>query len=106
VLNNPTFLEKMNKYPKVLTDTLERLIDATDKKDLLINTLLKRNGLIEMLDDEGANVLIRNHSDPDEIRDIILQSEFSGDDEDEEGMYESISLREFIVKRLRKNLIK
>ena len=106
VLNNPTFLEKMNKYPKVLTDTLERLIDGTDRKDLLINTLLKRNGLIEMLDDEGANVLIRNHSDPDEIRDIILQSEFSSDDEDEEGMYESINLKEFIVKRLRKNLIK
>jgi hypothetical protein len=84
ILNNPTFLTKMNKYPKILTDTLERMVNGTNAKDKLIEALLNRDGLIDMLDNEGADLLIRNHSDPNKVRDIILQHEFGGDDEPDE----------------------
>ena len=101
VLNNPTFLEKMNKYKGLLNYTIEQMVNATNAKDKLIEALLKREGLIEMLDEEGAQFLIKNHSNPDMIEEIILDAEMSDED-----LYESINLREFIVKRLRKNLIK
>lgn len=105
ILKNPSFLESMNKYKGYLTDTLERMINGTERKDDLINALLKRDGLIEMLDGDGEDLLVYNHSNKDYVRDILMQAELMGDD-DMEGMSESIKLREFIVKQLRKNLIK
>lgn len=105
ILKNPTFLVTMNKYKGYLTDTLERMINATDRKDDLIDALLKRDGLIDMLDGEGEDLLVYNHSNKDYVRDMLMQGEMMGDD-DEEGMYESNRLREFIVTQLRKRLIK
>ncbi len=101
VLNNPTFLEKMNKYKGLLTYTIEQMVNSTNAKDRLIEALLKRDGLIEMLDEEGAQFLIQNHSNPDMVEEIILDAEMSDDD-----LYESINLREFITTQLRKKLIK
>jgi hypothetical protein len=107
VLSNPTFLTKMNKYPKILTDTLERMINATNVKDKLINELLKRDGLIDMLDKEGVDLLARNHSDPDEVRDIILRHEFGGDEEpDEEPDEESADMEIAESKKKIKNILR
>lgn len=97
VLNNPTFLEKMNRYKGYLTDTLERMLNATDKKDLLIDRLLSRDGFIGMLDAEGEDLLIDNYSDPDKIRDLIFQDEFADDE-----MNESIKIKKQIITELRK----
>ncbi len=97
VLNNPTFLEKMNRYKGYLTDTLERMLNATDKKDLLIDRLLSRDGFIGMLDAEGEDLLIDNSSDPDKIRDLIFQDEFADDE-----MNESIKIKKQIITELRK----
>lgn len=105
ILNNPTFLEKMNKYPKILTDTLERLINSTNLKDKLIDTLLKRDGLIDMLDSDGAELLINNHSNPDYVRDIILQHEFGGDDEPDEPDDE-VNTRLTEAKKLIKSILR
>jgi hypothetical protein len=101
VLNNPTFLEKMNRYPKILTDTLERLINNTTAKDKLIDALLNRDGLIDMLDGEGEDVLIRNHSDPEKVKDIMIQHEFGGDEEpDEEEMDTRLAESKKIIKNI------
>lgn len=101
VLNNPRFLQKMNRYRGVLTDTLERLLNATDKKDLLIDKILEKDYIVGMLDSEGEDLLIDNSSDPDKVMTALYHS-----DDYEEEMTEMFNLREFIVKNLRKKLIK
>ena len=101
VLNNPRFLQKMNRYKGVLTDTLERLLNATDKKDLLIDKILEKDYIVGMLDSEGEDLLIDNSSDPDKVMTVLYHS-----DDYEEEMTEMFNLREFIVKNLRKKLIK
>ena len=99
IIKNPTFLEKMNRYRGVLTYTMEEMINASNYKDKLIEALLNKEGLINLLDEDGVELLISNHSDPDKIRDIIMQSEF--EDEEEEEMAE-MTLRETIVRELKR----
>jgi hypothetical protein len=96
VIKNPTFLEKMNRYRGALTYTLEEMIEASKYKDKLIEALLSKDGLIDMLDAEGAEVLINNHSDPDEVRDIIFQHEFDDEPEEEE---DELQMNETIRRR-------
>jgi len=95
ILKNPTFLEKMNRYKGTLTYTLEEMINASKYKDKLIEGLLNKEGLIDMLDEEGAELLINSHSDPDEVRDAILQYEIGDDD-----IYESNKIRGKIITEL------
>jgi len=104
ILKNPNFLNKMNKYKGVLTYTLEEMINASKYKDKLIEALLNKEGLINMLDEEGATLLMNNHSDPEKIEDIILQSEFDDELVDENVLYESNNIRVKIITELRKNL--
>ena len=101
VLKNPTFLEKMNKYNGYLTDTLERLLANTTRKDEVIDLLLKREGLIGMLDGEGEDVLIDNHSNPEYVRNII----YLGDEEEMEmdmEVSENTKNKKLILLELRK----
>jgi hypothetical protein len=102
VLKNPTFLEKMNKYSGYLTDTLERLLANTTRKDEVIDLLLKREGLIPMLDAEGEDVLIDNHSNPDYVRNIL----YSGDEMemDMDMAVTENTIKKFILTELRKGL--
>ena len=97
VLKNPTFLEKMNKYRGLLTYTIEQMVNGTNAKDRLIEELLKREGLIEMLDEEGIQFLIKSHSNPDMVEEIILDAEMSDED-----LYESVKLKKRIITELRK----
>lgn len=78
ILNNPNFLEKMNEYSDYLTDTIERMLAGTNRKDEVIDLLLKREGLIGMLDANGEDVLIDNHSNPDYVRNKL----YHGDEEE------------------------
>tara|TARA_R110000851_G_scaffold201799_1_gene353529 strand:- start:1596 stop:1955 length:360 start_codon:yes stop_codon:yes gene_type:complete len=106
VIKNPTFLDKMNRYKGVLTYTLGEMINVSNYKDKLIEALLAKDGLIDMLDEEGAGLLINNHSDPDSVRDAILDAEFGDEDEEPEEsdyqMSESVSLKKVIITELRK----
>lgn len=102
VLNSPDFLEKMNRYKGYLTDTIERMLNATSKKDLLIQKLLERKGLIELLDSDGEALLIDNSSDPDIVRDAIFQNDFSTDDEMSNELAEGINIKLMIISELRK----
>jgi len=106
VIKNPTFLDKMNRYKGVLNYTLEEMINASNYKDKLIEALLAKDGLIDMLDEEGAGLLINNHSDPDSVSDAIDDVEFGDyDEEPEESDYqmsESVSLKKVIITELRK----
>ena len=110
VIKNPTFLEKMNKYKGVLTYTLGEMIGASNYKDKLIEALLAKDGLIDMLDEEGAKLLINSHSNPDFVRDAIDEAIFAAefgdyDEEPEESDYqmsESVRLKKVIITELRK----
>ena len=101
LLNNPTFLEKMNKYRGLLTYTIEQMVNGTNAKDKLIEALLKREGLIEMLDEEGIQFLINSHSNPDMVEEIILDAEMSDED-----LYESVKLKKRIITELRRKFIR
>lgn len=106
ILKHPNFLERMGRYKHALTYTLGLMINATERKDKLIDALLNRKGLIDMLDEEGAELLIKNHSNPEEVRDIIMSSEFDDEFDDEpaeDEMYESTKLRQTILNELRRN---
>jgi hypothetical protein len=101
LLNNPTFLEKMNKYRGLLTYTIEQMVNGTNAKDKLIEALLKREGLIEMLDEEGIQFLINSHSNPDMVEEIILDAEMSDED-----LYESVKFKKRIITELRRKFIR
>ena len=104
VLKNPDFLSKMNKYRGALTYTLKEMIEASKYKDKLIEGLLAKDGLIDMLDEKGAELLINNHSNPEMVRDTIMDAEFDDDfdDDDEYGMSESIKMKGVIISELRR----
>ena len=104
ILKHPDFFTKMGKYQGYLTDTLTRLISGTQYKDKLIESLLNIDGLIDMLDVEGEDLLVDSHSDPEKIRDILLQHEFGGDFEGDDDIYdiaESHKRKARIIKELR-----
>lgn len=103
ILKHPNFLEKMDRYRHALTYTLELMINATERKDKLIDALLNRNGLIDMLDEEGAQLLIKNHSNPEMVEEKILDAELGDEEPAEDEMYESTKLKQTIVNELRRN---
>ena len=109
VLKSPTFLERMNEYSGYLTDTIERMLANTTRKDEVIDILLKRDGLIGMLDGEGEDVLIDNHSNPDYVRNKLYQADFGDDMEGDEmeiseELYESKKRKIIILTELRKTI--
>lgn len=96
ILNNSTFLEKMNQYKGYLTDTMERMINGTNRKDDVIDALIKRKGLIQILDGEGEDLLIDNYSNPDKIRNIL----YAGDEEEEEELDAQVTESKKIIKNI------
>lgn len=106
VVKHPTFLAQMNEYHGLLAYTLEEMINGSQYKDKLIEALLNKDGLIPMLDEEGAEVLINNHSDPESVRDILFHSEFDDDefDDEPEDMEENLYLRESLARAFRKKI--
>jgi hypothetical protein len=112
VIKSPTFLEKMNRYSGALSYTLEEMISASNYKDKLIEALLAKDGLIEMLDEDGAKLLIQNHSNPDMVEEKIMDVELGGDEwedfedeepaEDERELAESIKLMNILGGELNK----
>lgn len=103
ILNNPNFLYEMNRYEGYLTDTLERLINVTKYKDKLIEALINRDGFIEMLDGDGEELLINNHSNPDMIRDAIFQFEDSDMMPESVGFNTKILIKKLLREFLYKN---
>lgn len=76
ILKSPSFFKKMNRYNGFLTFTLEKLIDLVPESDKLIwdenkISIIGYDGILDMLDDEGIDLLIKKHSDPEMIAKII-----------------------------------
>lgn len=71
VLKSPEFFKKMNMYTGYLTYTIENLLKLVPDKDKLIKAILEYDGMIDMLDTDGAKLLASSHSDPDYVLDLF-----------------------------------
>jgi hypothetical protein len=75
---------------------MERMINGTNRKDDVIDALIKRKGLIQILDGEGEDLLIDNYSNPDKIRNIL----YAGDEEEEEVLDTQVTESKKIIKNI------
>jgi hypothetical protein len=98
IIKHPTFLQEMNEYTDLLAYTVNEMVEGSKYKDKLIEALLGKEGFLDMVDETLAEVLMKHHSDPDKVEEVIMDYEFGGDDEE---MDESLYLRESIIKGLR-----
>jgi hypothetical protein len=97
IIKHPTFLQEMNEYTDLLAYTVNEMVEGSKYKDKLIEALLGKEGFLDMVDETLAEVLMKHHSDPDKVEEVIMDYEFGGDEEMDESLY----LRESIIKGLR-----